>query len=80
MSGKKSSLGKTSSSWASVMKKPSVVAQSTPPKTLSSLSHTGSQETGFRRPTVSVCGARRKTGWGRRSRNEQPEDEPNSLP
>jgi hypothetical protein len=32
MSGKKSSLGKTSSSWASVMKKPSVVAQSAPQK------------------------------------------------
>jgi hypothetical protein len=32
MSGKKSSLGKTSSLWASVMKKPSVVAQSAPQK------------------------------------------------
>jgi hypothetical protein len=32
MSGKKSSLGKTSSSWASVMKKPSVVTQSAPQK------------------------------------------------
>jgi hypothetical protein len=32
MSGKKSSLGKASSSWASVMKKPSVVAQSAPQK------------------------------------------------
>jgi hypothetical protein len=32
MSGKKSLLGKTSSSWASVMKKPSVVAQSAPQK------------------------------------------------
>jgi hypothetical protein len=32
MSGKKSSLGKTSSSWASVMKNSSVVAQSAPQK------------------------------------------------
>jgi hypothetical protein len=32
MSGKNSSLGKTSSSWASVMKKISVVAQSAPQK------------------------------------------------
>jgi hypothetical protein len=32
MSGKKSSLGKTSSSWASVMKNLSVVAQSAPQK------------------------------------------------
>jgi hypothetical protein len=32
MSGKKSSLGKTSSSWAFVMKKPSVVTQSAPQK------------------------------------------------
>jgi hypothetical protein len=32
MSGKKSSLGKTSSSWASVIKKPSIVAQSAPQK------------------------------------------------
>jgi hypothetical protein len=33
MSGKKSSLGKTSSSWASVMKNSPVVAQSAPQKT-----------------------------------------------
>jgi hypothetical protein len=32
MSGKKSSLGKMSSSWASVMNKPSVIAQSAPQK------------------------------------------------
>jgi hypothetical protein len=35
------------------------------PKTLSPLSHTGSHETGFRRPTVPARGARRRTGWGR---------------
>jgi hypothetical protein len=35
------------------------------PKTLSPLSCTGSQGTGFWRPTVPARGARRKTGWGR---------------
>jgi hypothetical protein len=35
------------------------------PKTLSPFSRTGSQEIGFRRPTVLAHGARRKTGWGR---------------
>jgi hypothetical protein len=36
------------------------------PKILSPLSHTGSQEAGFRRPTISARGARRKTGRVRR--------------
>jgi hypothetical protein len=38
------------------------------PKTFSPLSRTGLQETGFQRPTVPARGARRKTGWGRWSR------------
>ena len=68
-SGKKSSLGKTSSASASVkmsvMKKPSVVARQRSPKTLSPFSRTGLEEARFRRPTVPAHGARRKTGWGR---------------
>jgi hypothetical protein len=66
MSGKKFSLGKTSSSWASVMNKLVSSRAERSPKTLSPLSRTGLQETGIRRPTVPVRGARRKTGWGRR--------------
>jgi hypothetical protein len=51
MSGKKSSLGKTSSLWASVLKKIVSSRAERFPKTLPPLSHTGTQETGFRRRT-----------------------------
>jgi hypothetical protein len=66
MSGKKSSLGKTSSLLASMMKKWSIVAHSAPrkPYHLSPV-HDHKRQGTFRRPTVPDRSARCKTGWGK---------------
>jgi hypothetical protein len=49
------------------------------PKTLSPLSRTGSQETGFRRPTVPARSARRKMGWERWSRQRNAQEQGGSI-
>jgi hypothetical protein len=64
MSGKKSSLGKTSSSWASVMKNSPVVAQSAPQKPYR-LSPIQDHKRRGSEGVVPARGARRKTGWER---------------
>jgi hypothetical protein len=79
MSGKKSSLGKTSSSWASVMKKPSVVAQSAPqkPYRLSPIQDRKRRGSGGLLSRLAVHAARRDGEDGRGSavlRNEEAMD------
>jgi hypothetical protein len=66
MLGKKSSLGKTSSLWASVMTKWPVVVQHAPQKTCHlSPVHDHKRRGMFQRPIVPDRGARCKTGWGK---------------